>query len=255
MKQVGVFTATRWELNAVRRALHVDGERRIAGLPCFFGRKGNDRVWLFQVGVGVDKASAVCREALATQPLDLAVSSGFACALIPSHVGELLIGTHVVHQADRADSSGPRDVLSCSEALTKAALDAASRADVPARTGRFVTVSRVMWRALDKSEVGAATGAIGLDMESAAIGVAARERQVPFLVVRAVSDLRDEDLPFDFNRYLTPSGWVRGAAVCLMRPSRLIGVGRRGVHCATASRRITAFFHAFVGNLDQGLSR
>ena len=255
MTQVGVFTATRWELNAVRRAFHVEGEGRVAGFPCFFGGKGNCRGWLFQGGVGIEKASAVCREALAAQSLDLAVSSGFACALVPSPVGELLIGTHVLHQGDAVGSFGPRDVLSCSESLTKEALDAAGRADVPARSGRFVTVSRVVWQAQEKSEVGHATGAIGLDMESAAIGVAARERHIPFLVVRAVSDLHDEDLPLDFNHCLTPAGWVRGAAACLMRPSRLIGLGRLGAHCATASTRITAFFHAFVDGLDQGSSR
>ncbi len=254
MKQVGVFTATRWELNAVRRALLVDGERRVAGSPCFFGQTGNSRVWLFQVGVGVEKASAVCREALATYPLDLAVSSGFACALIPSQVGELLIGTHVVHQGDPADTSGSGEVLPCSESLTKAALEAASRVDIPARAGRFVTVSHVVWSAREKSDIGAATGAIGLDMESAAIGAAARERQVPFVVVRGVSDLHDEDLPLDFNRCLTPAGWARGAVACLLRPSRLIGLGRLGAHCATASKRMTVFFQAFVGCLDQAHS-
>ncbi len=250
MQQVGVFTATRWELNAVRRALRVDGERRVAGSRCLFGRSGNHRLWLFQVGVGVDKASAVCREALATQPLDLAVSSGFACALIPSQIGELLIGTEVVHRGDASEPSGPVDVLPCSGFHVKMALDAAKRADVPARTGRFVTVSRVLWRAWEKGDIAAGTGAIGLDMESAAIGAAARDRQVPFLVVRAVSDLQDEDLPLDFNRCLTPAGWMRGAAACLIRPSRLLGLSRLGAHCATASKRITTFFQAFADGLD-----
>src|SRR2546426_7158003 len=40
---------------------------------------------------------------------------------------------------------------------------------------------------------------------------------VPFLLVRAVSDRADEDLPMDFNLWLSPWGRVRGVAYLLRR--------------------------------------
>ena len=39
------------------------------------------------------------------------------------------------------------------------------------------------------------TGAIGVDMESAAVAIAAQEAQVPFMVVRAVADSADTTVP------------------------------------------------------------
>lgn len=249
MKQVGIFTATRWELNAVRGAIQVEGERRLAGSRCVIGRRGNCRLWLYQMGVGFERASAVCREALVSQPLDLAVSSGFACALASCRIGELLIGRDVIMYRDRACSLDPCEAVPCSPEFSAAAIKAAGGMNVTARAGRFVTVPRVLWRAREKGGVAAATGAVGLDMESAAVGAAARERQVPFVIIRAVSDLVDEDLPLDFNLFLTPPGWVRGALACLARPSSVIGLLRLRAQSLVASERITTFFGRFLDDL------
>ncbi len=250
MKQVGIFTATRWELNAVRGAIQVEGERRLAGSRCVIGRRGNCRLWLYQMGVGFERASAVCREAMVSQPLDLAVSSGFACALTPSHIGELLIGTDVIiYYEDRVCSLDLHEAIPCSPEFSAVAIKAACRMNVTARTGRFVTLPRVLWRARAKGEVAVATGAVGLDMESAAVGAAARERQVPFVIMRAASDLVDEDLPLDFNLFLTPAGWLRGTLACLARPSCVIGLLRLRAQSLVASERITTFFGRFLDDL------
>lgn len=249
MKQVGIFTATRWELNAVRRAIQVEGERRLAGSRCVIGRRGNCRLWLYQMGVGLERARAVCREAMVSQPLDLAVSSGFACALTTCRIGELLIGTDVIMYRDRASSRDPHEAVPCSPEFSAAAMKAACGLNVTARAGRFVTVPRVLWRAREKGEVAAATGAVGLDMESAAVGAAAGEQQVPFAIIRAVSDLLDEDLPLDFNLFLTPAGWLRGALGCLVRPSCVVGLLRLRAQSLVASERITTFLGRFLDDL------
>ncbi|HET8579424.1 MAG TPA: hypothetical protein VFL31_00345 [Nitrospiraceae bacterium] len=249
MKRVGIFTATRWELDAVRRAIQVEGERRLAGSRCVIGRRGNCRLWLYQMGVGLERASAVCRQALASQPLDLAVSSGFACALVPYRIGELLIGTDVIMYQERACSLDLNEAVPCSPEFSTAAIKVARGVDVAVRAGRFVTVPRVLWRAHEKKEIAAATGAVGLDMESAAVGAAACERQVPFVVIRAVSDLLDEDLPLDFNLFFKPAGWVRTALTCFARPSCIIGLFRLRAQSLVASERITTFIGRFLEEL------
>ncbi|TLY13224.1 MAG: hypothetical protein E6K69_09360, partial [Nitrospirae bacterium] len=111
MKRVGIFTATRWELNAIRGAIQVDEERRLAGSRCVIGRRGNCRLWLYQTGVGLERARAVCRVAMVSQPLDLAVSSGFAGALASCRIGELLIGADVMMYEDRGGSLEPREAV------------------------------------------------------------------------------------------------------------------------------------------------
>lgn len=250
MKQVGIFTATRWEFNAVRGAIQVEGERRLAGSRCVIGRRGNCQLWLYQMGVGLERASAVCREAMVSQPVELAVSSGFACALASSQIGELLIGTDVIRYRNGACSRDAVEAVPCSPEFSAAAIKAACGINVAARAGRFVTVPLVLWRAREKGEVAAATGAVGLDMESAAVGAAARERQIPFVIIRAVSDLVDEDLPLDFNLFLKPAGWLHGALTCLTRPSCIIGLHRLRTQSLAASERITTFFGRFLDDLQ-----
>ena len=89
-------------------------------------------------------------------------------------------------------------------------------------------------------------GAIGLDMESAALGLAASERQILFGIVRTVSDLVDEDLPLDFNLFLRPSGWAKGVAACLAHPTSLIGLNRLRRQSRSAGAQLTAIYRAFA---------
>ncbi|MEW6544450.1 MAG: hypothetical protein AB1411_12690 [Nitrospirota bacterium] len=244
MKLVGVFAATRWECDAVRRAVVVERRMHVGGTRCLVGRRGNSRLFLWRTGVGPVRSGTVSREALAGQPLDLAVSAGFACALAPSQVGELLIGSEVVSLGAAGASSD--QAVPCAAPYRAAAVDAARAAGVAARAGRFVTTPRVVWRAEEKRRVAAETGAVGLDMESAAIGAVAAARGVPFLVVRAASDLVDEDLPLDFNLFLSPAGWTSGIVQCLLQPSSLGGLARLRRQTELAAERTVRFWGAFL---------
>ncbi len=200
------------------------------------------------------KAGTVCREALAHQPFDLVVSAGFACALIPSQVGDLLIGTEVaVPEEPAAPAAAQIGTAPCAESPRSAAIRAAGAAGLAWHAGRFVTASRVLWRAEEKRRMAAATGAVGLDMESSAVGAAARTRRMPLAVVRAASDLLDEDLPLDFNLFLGsagPAGWLRGAGLCVTRPSCLIGLNRLRRQSAVAADRLTRFFERFLDEFE-----
>lgn len=187
------------------------------------------------------------------------MSSGFACALVPpSRVGDVLIGTTVIAYtglesgANLTEAPGESALkpFSCFAAASALACRAAEGAGLAPRTGGFVTVPRVLWRATDKRMVASRTGAIGLDMESAAIGAAAAEYQVPFVIVRAVSDLVDEDLPLDFSRLRGPAGWGRGLVALLARPSCVIELRRLYGQVSVAANHLTRFFGKFFDALD-----
>src|SRR5207245_3827596 len=85
--------------------------------------------------------------------------------------------------------------------------------------GPVVTVSNVVCKADEKRGLARASGAIAVDLESAAIARAAHVVGVPFLLVRAVSDRADEGLPMDFNLWLGPWGRGWGVAYLLRSPS------------------------------------
>lgn len=247
VKRIGVFTATRWEQDAVSRAIRVEERTHIGRSGCVVGTCGACRVYVFQTGIGPEKAGAVCREALAAPSWDLAISSGFACALTSSHIGDLLIGTEVLPRDEQGIS--PDRGRPCAVEWQDAAQRAAADAGVAARTGQFVSVARVLWLAEQKRRVAADTKALGLDMESAAIGAAALEHGVPFVVVRTVSDLLDEDLPMDFNLFLRRAGWARGLWQVLSAPSRLAGINRLRRQSRLAGDNLTQFMRGFLQRL------
>ena len=252
MKRVGIFTATRWEYAAVRRILPDGSKHRHGRARCFVGRRGRWEVVVVQTGVGADKAAAACRDVLREHPLDLVVSAGLACALVPAQVGDLLVGTDVRMKMDGREAHAKR---SCTGEIVTAALRAAERAGLPVKAGSFVTAPRILWHSAEKRAVAAMTGATGLDMESAALAEAAAERRVPFAIARSVSDLVDENLPMDLNLFMEPADWLKGLAACVAAPSCVGGLLRLRAQMRTASDRMSRFFERFVDELPQDAAR
>jgi adenosylhomocysteine nucleosidase len=202
-------------------------------------------VVVVKTGVGPQRALAACREILGTCAVDLAVSAGVACALVPARIGDLLIGTGVRGAGDQ-NEIGAGVTRSCAGEVVEAAVRAAERTGLRARTGLLVTTSRVLWQCSDKRVTAEQTAAIGVDMESAAVALAAAECQVAFASIRSVSDLLDEPLPVDFNRFLQPGGWLNGLASCVRQPSCVVGLTRLYRQVCLASDRTSRFFESFL---------
>lgn len=79
--------------------------------------------------------------------------------------------------------------------------------------GHLVESARVVGTRAAKASLYASTGAIAVDMESAAIARVARDRCVPFLAVRAIADPAAMDFPGAVSRTLNPRGDVRRVAL------------------------------------------
>ena len=208
------------------------------------GTVGCREYWLTRTGVGLEKASRAASQLLQHQPFSLVVSTGFACALVPAEIGDLLVGKDVsLVEAQGAEQSCAIDV----PGAERDAMLAIAESLVPHdHVGQFVSADRIIGRAVDKNQVARTTGAIGLDMESAALAIEARHTQVSFVIVRAASDLLDEDLPLDFNLFLRPTGWLKGIAAVLGAPSSLLGLSRLRRQSQAAATQLTAFFKRYA---------
>jgi adenosylhomocysteine nucleosidase len=73
---------------------------------------------------------------------------------------------------------------------------------------QFACTDRVLTTIEEKAACRAATDADAVEMESAPIQAACRERGIPFLMVRSISDAACEDLPVDFNRFANSEGRI-----------------------------------------------
>ncbi|MDF2459264.1 MAG: putative Adenosylhomocysteine nucleosidase, partial [Nitrospira sp.] len=244
---VALFAATRWELAAVRRALPVNHRIDIGGVGCFIGRQAARSYWLIHTGIGPEAAHAAASAVLNRERMALAVSVGFAGALASgAEMADVIVGTSVVSGTfDGVWHESGRPVV-CHERATDAARAAAADIGLEAHTGALLSVATVMCRAADKQRIARLTGAIAVDMESAALGTAALAKGVPFAVCRTVSDVVTEDLPLDFNLFLMRSGWMRGIAAIVMHPSSLIGLNRLRRQSRLAADRLTAVCSAYA---------
>jgi len=87
--------------------------------------------------------------------------------------------------------------------------------------GLVHTIDHVAATAAEKRTLRSQTGAVAVDMESAAVATKAAEWNVPYLCIRAVSDRAGDTLPLDFNRYRNAQGdfsRTRIALAAIARP-------------------------------------
>jgi adenosylhomocysteine nucleosidase len=91
-------------------------------------------------------------------------------------------------------------------------------------------------------------------MESGAIGQVAQQHGFPFLIVRAISDGVNEDLPVDFNMFLKPSGWVGGVRQVLSTPRCWKGIWRLYRHSKLAGLQLSRFYEKFFATVPMGVS-
>lgn len=253
MHPIAIFAATRWELQAVRRGLATDRVTTIAGVRCHIGQRGDRTYWLIQTGVGPVAAGTVAGNILKAQPMSLVMSTGFACALVPAEVGDIIVGTSVssIH-GEGSLTMGAHPVL-CDGAVREDIVNVAQEAGLITRIGTVVSSETIVWQAQEKRRLHNLTDATGLDMESAALAEMAQAHGLPMAIVRTVSDLVDEDLPLDFNLFLRPTGWAKGMQALVSAPSSVAGLNRLRKQSRVAAARLTEWFQRYAETSGKSL--
>jgi len=250
--KVGIFTATSWEFAAVARAL--PSKQRVSRkmVQSLIGQQRKIHVSVFRTGMGAHNASSACRESLARDHWDLIISSGFAGALTASFIGSIVVANEVLLESScqPCHQSGP--LIPCHPQWRAKAFQVAKCLDRHAQCGRIVTVPRIVGQAREKQNIAEKTGALALDMESGPLGSVAQEASVPFLAIRAISDLCDEDLPVDFNAFLRPLGCLQGLARVLVSPVSWLGFARLRAQMIQASSFLTLFFETLLNEMRSG---
>ena len=112
---------------------------------------------------------------------------------------------------------------------------------VPVYSGVLVESDRIIAREDEKRAIFAATGAIALDMESAAAARAADRFNLPFLAIRSIVDPVDVSIPpsihtaFDENGVLNVPKMLSSA---LLHPTDFVGIIRLGKHFGAAMKTL-----------------
>jgi adenosylhomocysteine nucleosidase len=181
-------------------------QKRCRDIPVFF------------TGIGKANAEKAAREFLKEHTPSILFTCGFAGGLEPGlDVGDVVFGM--------ANGTGAQD-----ESL-HAKLIAAG-----AKPAKIFCADRIASTVVEKKKLREETGADAAEMESGAVQSVCRESGIACVTVRVISDAATEDLPLDFNEFLTPDKkldmgqlmlsvakkpWKMGALMELQRKTKL----------------------------------
>ena len=204
---LAIFVATRPEARPLYRALgatHRSPHRShsIARIEL----NGRDLL-LVRTGMGPDNAEAAARHLFSEVPVGAALSVGVAAGLSPQlRRGDLIVGDRVILQRSQGQA---RESFPCDSELQEWAQSVIIRSGYRYLLGSIVTVERILKTAEQKRTLAAESGAIAVDMESAAVASAASAHGVPFLAIRGILDPLHEDLKIAFDQFLDGQGEPR----------------------------------------------
>ncbi len=190
-------------------------------------------------GDGPRRAERGAADAIARHRPKAVFGAGVAGALTPGlAVGDILVSARVLDGAGEAPPPSRR--------LLEAVLATAG-----ARAGTLLTLERPAVAAGEKAGLAASTGApAACDMESAAWARAAAAAGVPYVVLRAVSDASDEDLPRYLARCMNAGGGISRAAVtlqALLHPATIPDLLRMRRRVAMCGERLGELLATVVG--------
>ena len=169
----------------------------VEGVKAWTGHTGKRALALIQTGMGPRQAHRAIRLAAESLELSAIFSIGYAGAVDPQlKAGQLLIPTRAV----RLEGFIRKECYEAHHLLFQSAVSVAEeRAQNPV-TGTLATADRFIAEVTLKREIFEKTGALAVDMESAAVAEAAIELRIPVAFVRAISDPADLDLSAWYNR-------------------------------------------------------
>ena len=119
-------------------------------------------------------------------------------------------------------------------------------------TGPIYGTRSVVVSVSEKRDLHQRTGAVGVDMESEAVAEVASEHQLPFIVLRAVADGPDEELPPAARIPLRPNGTpdlARVLGCILAAPGQIGALIRLAGETRTAIRRLRTLPAAAIAAL------
>ena len=202
---------------------------------------GKTDIVLSVSGMGRTAAENATEELLQRYHPGAVLSLGFAGGLAPHLSSGALVAAEEIVRANAADG----DRLRPDDAILRCAREALTEVQTSHAWGALLTASEVVAASGDKARLGAQTGALAVDMESAWVGRVCEQHGTPWLAVRAVVDGVENALPSILADVTAGASGLRRTASLLARPWLLPRLLRLARASARARASLTDFVVAF----------
>ena len=214
--KIGVLCAMAEELATLKAALQQSQTRDVHGMTFYEGQLGKADVVLVESGIGKVQAGLTTALLIAVFNAEVVINSGSAGGIGDGlRVGDVVLSTQTAyHDVDaRAFDYAygqlpgqPTRFDADPDWLAKLS-DAATTTGLTVREGLIVTGDQFI---ASKAAVSAILDhfpdALSSEMEGAAVGQVAHQFGVPYVVVRAMSDVGDEDAGVSFDEFIVEAG-------------------------------------------------
>ncbi len=213
MNRIGIIGAMEEEVNQLKERMQVREAAQIASMEFVLGSLEGKEVVVVRCGIGKVNA-AICTQVLADQyQVDCIINTGVAGALYQKlNIGDIVVSTDALqHDMDATGFGYPMGVIPRMETsifeADRGLLEAARKTceevnpDIQVFAGRIVSGDQFISDKETKERLIRQFQGYCTEMEGAAIAQAAWLNQIPFLIIRAISDKADNSAEMDYGEF------------------------------------------------------
>ena len=212
---IGIIGAMDEEVISLKRKMTVKEMRTIASMEFCTGSIEDKEVVIVRCGIGKVNA-AICTQILIDQfQVKCIINTGVAGGLHPEiNIGDIVISSDTVeHDMDASAVGNPRGEIprmnktyfEADDRLVKIAQEAAKSltGDHQVLVGRVASGDQFISSVRVKEEIYSVFTAYCAEMEGAAIAHTCYLNQVPFVIIRAISDKADHSADINFEEFVS----------------------------------------------------
>ncbi len=250
---IGIVCAFKQEINPLLGCMDVSKEFEIGEAYFYQGILNGQPITLVQGGIGRENAIKATRSLLASEKVDLLISSGVAGGIRQGlKVGDLVVAESVSY-SKQSGFDGERLQLEsnyvCNKKVVQLAGQLGSDKELKLHIGNLLTVDKVINDSNTKRSIGDNSPFLAVEMESIAVAEVASEKGVEFVAIRSISDDVDDDLHLDYNSIISDEGKVRVGSIALAvlrNPQKLAVLKRLNKQTKKAATSLACFITRLI---------
>ena len=213
MKTIGIIGAMEEEVSALKEKMEDVRIIKKASMDFFEGTLAGKKVVVVRSGIGKVNAG-ICAQILSDMfSVEGIINTGIAGSLNKEiNIGDIVVSTDMVQHDMDATGFGYRKgqipqmpvfFFQADERMRKLAVEACHEVnpDIQVFEGRIASGDQFICDKGVKDAIVSEFSAYATEMEGAAIGQAAYLNEVPFLVIRAISDKADGSAQMDYSEF------------------------------------------------------
>lgn len=209
--EIGIIGAMKIEVEAVQAIMEDKQEEVVSGVRFVYGTLYGKKIVVAECGIGKVFA-AICTEAMILRySPDVIINTGVAGGLSPLlKIGDIAVAESVVqHDMDTSPLGDPVGFLSginivnipCDKKVTSLLAQAVKTLNINMVPGVIASGDQFINGSEKKKNIVETFGAVSCEMEGASIGHVCYVNNVPFGVVRSISDGADDSSHMDYPEF------------------------------------------------------